>query len=129
MMPAEASRVTELARAILDGEGGRALGVSDVLRLNVARMKRALTLYFSFVGATIVAFAVGSSFDVRFDDGSAAAIARFLSFFVALACAAGAWYTSVMIASVHRVAWPLALSMTLVIAFCVRLAVKWFVTS
>jgi hypothetical protein len=86
---------------------------------------RARTLYFSFLGAALVAFAVGSSLGARFDDGSIVAIARFLTYAIAIACAAGTWYTSVMIASVHKVAWPLALSTSLVVAFCVRFALTW----
>jgi hypothetical protein len=44
------------------------------------------------------------------------AIFRFLVTGAGVACAVGTWGTAVMIASVHKVTWPLVLSAAIVVA-------------
>ena len=79
-------------------------------------MKRARRLYFGFLGATLVVFALRAALPAAESDVGWGAIFCFLVTCVGVACAIGTWGTAVMIASVHKVTWPLVLSAAIVAA-------------
>jgi hypothetical protein len=79
-------------------------------------VKRAQRLYFSFLGATLVIFSLRAALPAAESDAGWTAIFRFLVTGVGVACALGTWGTAVMIASVHKVTWPLVLSAAIVVA-------------
>jgi hypothetical protein len=79
-------------------------------------VKRARRLYFSFLGAALVVLSLRAALPAAESDAGWGAIFDFLVTCVGIACAVGTWGTAVMIASVHKVTWPLVLSAGIVIA-------------
>lgn len=79
-------------------------------------MKRAQVLYFGFLAAAVALFAVAALMTFG-GDGTAwsAGAVRFLVLALAAGCAIATWGTAVMIASVHKVAWPLFLTVGIVV--------------
>ena len=85
-------------------------------------MKRAGRLYFSFLGATLTVFGLRAALPAAESDVGWLAIFRFLVVGVGAGCALGTWGTAVMIASVHKVTWPLVLSAGIVVAVGIAFA-------
>ena len=85
-------------------------------------MKRARRLYFSFLVATLVVFGLRAALPAAESDVGWLAIFRFLVVGVGVGCALGTWGTAVMIASVHKVTWPLVLSAGIVVAVGIAFA-------
>ena len=79
-------------------------------------MHRARRLYFRFLGATLLIFSLRAALPVEESDAGWGAIFRFLVSCVGAGCAVGTWGTAVMIASVHKLTWPLVLSAAIVTA-------------
>jgi hypothetical protein len=79
-------------------------------------MARAKLFYFGFLCAAIVLFGCASWLPSGADDvGSTRGLIRFLVMFAAIGGAIATWGTAVMIASVHRVLWPLATTTVLIL--------------
>lgn len=89
-------------------------------------MKRARGLYFSFLGATLVVFSLRAALPAAESDVGWGALFNFLVTCVGVACAVATWGTAVMIASVHKVTWPLVLNAGIVIASVVAFALSGF---
>jgi hypothetical protein len=89
-------------------------------------VKRARRLYFSFLGATLVVFSLRAALPAAASDVGWAAIFNFLVTCLGVACAVGTWGTAVMIASVHKVTWPLVLNAGIVIAGGIAFALVRF---
>ena len=85
-------------------------------------MKRARRLYFGFLGATLGIFSLRGALPAAESDAGWGAVFHFLVITVGVGCALGTWGTAVMIASVHKVTWPLVLSAGIVIALVVAFA-------
>jgi hypothetical protein len=85
-------------------------------------VKRARRLYFSFLVATLVVFGLRAALPAAESDVGWLAIFRFLVVGVGVGCALGTWGTAVMIASVHKVTWPLVLSAGIVVAVGIAFA-------
>ena len=79
-------------------------------------MRRATRFYFGFFGATFVFFGLGAALPTSESGVGWEACLRFLILSAGAGCAAGTWGTAVMIASVHKVTWPLMLSAGTVVA-------------
>jgi len=79
-------------------------------------VKRARRLYFSFLGATLVVFGLRAALPAAESDAGWSAIFNFLVTCIGVGCAMGTWGTAVMIASVHKVTWPLVLNVGIVVA-------------
>ena len=79
-------------------------------------MKRAQRLYFSFLSAALVILSLRAALPATDSDVGWGAIFCFLVTCLGVACAVGTWGTAVMIASVHKVTWPLVLSAAIVAA-------------
>ena len=79
-------------------------------------MKKARRVYFRFLGATLVVFSLRAALPAAESDAGWGAIFTFLVSGVGIACGLGTWGTAVMIASVHKVTWPLVLNAAIVIA-------------
>ena len=78
-------------------------------------MKQARRVYFRFLGATLVVFSLRAALPAADSDAGWAAIFSFLVTGVGVGCAIGAWGAAVMIASVHKVTWPLVLNAAIVV--------------
>jgi hypothetical protein len=79
-------------------------------------VKRAKIVYFSSLGAALGLLALAATLTF----GSACSewpcgFVRFVVLIAAAGSALGAWGTAVMIASVYKVAWPLLLTVTMVV--------------
>jgi hypothetical protein len=90
-----------------------------------AVVARAQKLYFTFLTLAVVLFGTAAALGPIF--GSSVMISLWHFVFVALAFGASAatWGTAVMIASVHKATWPIALSTGLVVTTCVLWAATW----
>jgi len=78
---------------------------------------RARSLFFGFLAAAVALFAFWKRVSASpHEIGSALALVSPCLFVVAVACAAAAWGTAVMVASVHRVTWPLVTAVCAVVA-------------
>lgn len=89
-------------------------------------MKRAQRLYFRFLGAALVVFSVRAALPATESDAGWGAIFNFLVTCVGIGCALGTWGAAVMIASVHKVTWPLVLNAGIIIASVVAFALFGF---
>jgi len=89
-------------------------------------VKRARRRYFGFLGATFVVFSLRAALPAAESDAGGDAIFHFLVTCVGLGCALGTWGTAVMIASVHKVTWPLVLNAGIVIAVGIAFALHNF---
>lgn len=87
-------------------------------------MRRAKTLYFGFLSAAIVLFGLAAllTLGARAAETSMS-LARFVILSAAAGCAIGTWGAAVMIASVHKKAWPLLLTVCIVVCAGVAFAV------
>jgi hypothetical protein len=89
-------------------------------------VKRVRRLYLRFLGATLLVFGLRAALPAAESDVGWGAIFNFLVTCVGVACAIGTWGTAVMIASVHKVTWPLVLSAGIVIAGGIAFALLRF---
>ena len=89
-------------------------------------MKRAKRLYLALLVSALALAAVSTWLSMGPSEyGSTRALVRFLVFVATIAVAGATWATAVMIASVHRVVWPLvAATVTLVAALAATVA-RW----
>jgi hypothetical protein len=85
-------------------------------------VKRARRLYFGFLVATLTVFGLRTALPAAESDVGGPAILRFLAVAAGVGCALGTWGTAVMIASVHKVTWPLVLSAGIVVAVGIAFA-------
>jgi len=79
-------------------------------------VKKARRLYFTSLGAALVVFSVRAALPAAESDAGWGAIVTFLVTCVGIGCVIATWGTAVMIASVHKVTWPLVLSAAIVVA-------------
>jgi hypothetical protein len=79
-------------------------------------VKRARRLCFSFLGATLVVFGLRAALPAAESDAGWSAVFHFLVTCIGVGCAVGLWGTAVTIASVHKVTWPLVVSVGIVVA-------------
>jgi hypothetical protein len=87
-----------------------------------APVRRATRFYFGFFGAAFVFFGLGAVLSTSESCVGWEACLRFLVLSAGAGCAAGTWGTAVMIASVHKVTWPLVLSTVIVVAGAIAFA-------
>jgi hypothetical protein len=79
-------------------------------------VKSARRLYFSSLAAALVVFSIRAALPAAASDAGWGAILSFLVTCVGIGCVVATWGTAVMIASVHKVTWPLVLSAAIVVA-------------
>lgn len=79
-------------------------------------MRRATRFYFSFFTGTLLFFGLGAALPAAESGIGWEALLHFLVLGAGIGCAAGTWGTAVMIASVHKVTWPLVFSTGIVLA-------------
>jgi hypothetical protein len=86
------------------------------LRESGARVKRARIQYFATLTLALGLFAVAATLTFAPVCGETPCLLlRFLVLMAAIASAVATWGTAVMIAFVHKVAWPLWLTVSLVV--------------
>ena len=89
-------------------------------------MTRARRLYFQFmlVAIAMLVSAVWISQD-RYDVVTSVGLIRLVIIAATIAASAATWGTAVMIASVHRVVWPLVATTVAVVGGLASIAVFW----
>jgi hypothetical protein len=78
-------------------------------------LKRARVLYFSFLGTALALSGAAAAVTPHIDGSWSLALLRFVVLALAIVTGVATWYTAVMIASRHKVGWPLLLTMAIVI--------------
>lgn len=80
--------------------------------------------YFGFLSAATILFAVAAMLTLSARSAeTSVSLARFVILSAAAGCAIGTWGSAVMIASVHKKAWPLLLTVCIVVCAGVAFAV------
>jgi hypothetical protein len=102
------------------------LAAAAVRATKGAALRRARLFYFGFLGASLVLFAVAQAMGSRSGNAWTLGLFHFIALSAAIGCGLAMWYTAVMIASVHKVAWPLTLSTFLVASACLIRLATWF---
>jgi hypothetical protein len=95
------------------------------LRLNGDVVARARKLYFTFLSLSVVLFGAAAVMTPLFGPSAMISLWHFVVVGLAFGASAATWGTAVMIASVHKVTWPIALSTGLVVTSCVLWAATW----
>jgi hypothetical protein len=119
MMPSESVGVTSVRTR-------RGLAAAAVRARKGAALRRARFFYFSFLGASLGLFTLAQVVGAHPRHPSTLGLFHFIVLLAAIGCALAMWYTAVMIASVHKVAWPLTLSTFLVATACLVRLATWF---
>jgi hypothetical protein len=94
-----------------------------------AALRRARTIYFSFLGGALVLFTIALLMGSPSGSAWSLGLSHFIVLMAAIGCGLGMWYTAVMIASVHKVAWPLTLSTCLVATACLIRLATWLLSA
>ena len=79
------------------------------------RLKRARLLYGSFLGTALALFGAAAALTPHVEGSWSLALLRFVVLALAIVTGVATWSTAVMIASRHKVGWPLLLTMALVV--------------
>ena len=79
-------------------------------------MRRARRFYFGFLAAAVALFGVAAAL-TPWVEGTVGGLGllRFIVLCLGIASGIATWYTAVMIASVHKVAWPLLTTLSLIV--------------
>jgi hypothetical protein len=80
-------------------------------------------IYFTFLGASLVLFGLGALLTPLVEGHVGLSLLRFIVLCSASASAVAAWGTAAAIASIHKVTWPLYITVTLVVLASAAFAV------
>ena len=78
-------------------------------------MRLKAQIYFTFLGVALLLFALGAMLTRHAAGDVRLGLLRFIALFLAVASSIGAWGTAVAISSVHKVTWPLYVTVILVV--------------
>jgi hypothetical protein len=90
-------------------------------------VRRARRFYFGFLSAAVSLFGIAAAL-TPWLEGSVGGLGllRFIALCLGIGSAIATWYTAVMIASVHKVAWPLLTTLSLIVMAGLTFAVACY---
>jgi hypothetical protein len=90
-------------------------------------VRRARRFYFGFLAAAVSLFGVAAALTPWIEGAvGGLGLLRFVVLCLAIASGIATWYTAVMIASVHKVAWPLLTTLSLIVMAGLTFAVACY---
>lgn len=90
------------------------------------RVRRKSQIYFTFLAVALLLFGLGALLAPLVDGDVGLGLMRFIVLCSAAVSAVAAWGTAAAIASIHKVTWPLYITVTLVVLASAAFAVATY---